>query len=399
MEKSVSKKTFYWIALVATIVFIGVQLYLNKHHLDLKLGLGSSQSICNVSDKLNCDTTASSRYAELFGVPMALLGAFMAGLLMVFILLARFNLTSDTSRTERFAFYTSTFMVLVSIVMGLISAFILKSACPFCIASYIFSVIIFAALFLAYRPRTNFLVDDIRDAFTSEKWILGSLISIPVLAFLVNNMTLDSYGFQEIKRVTQDSLENWKRAPEQNFDLTNALKFQNGTSEPKVVIVEFADFLCSHCRAAAPNLHNFAKSHPDVQLVFKSFPLDGVCNPAIPNKHDGKSCEYAYAAFCTEKIAQKGWEALTYFFDHQDSMFSSVPSKIVDDFCKASGADCPAIKTCMTSEEVHESVRKMALEGEKAQIGGTPSIFFNNRLLKGGQLPTVLENTYREYAK
>ena len=253
MEKSSSKKSFYWIALIATIVFIGVQLYLNKHHIDLKLGLGSAQSICNVSEKLNCDTAASSSYAELFGIPMALLGAFMGGLLLIFILLGRFNMTSDTDRTERFAFYVSTFMVLVSIVMGLISLLILKSACPFCIASYVLSVIIWIALFAAYRPQTSLFVNDVKDVLTSEKWILASLISVPLLAFLVNNMTLDSYGYQEIKRVTQDSLNNWKRAPEQNFDLANGLKFQNGTGEPKVVIVEFADFLCPHCRAAAPN--------------------------------------------------------------------------------------------------------------------------------------------------
>ena len=399
MEKSSSKKTFYWLAVIATIAFIGVQLYLNKHHVDLKLGLGSAQSVCNVSEKLNCDTAATSSYAELFGIPMALLGAFMGGLLLIFILLGRYNMTADTDRVERFAFYISTFMVVVSIVMGLISLLILRSGCPFCIASYILSAIIWIALFAAYRPQMGLFVNDVQDIFTGEKWILASLISVPLLAFLVNNMTLDSYGYQEIKRVTQDSMNNWKRSPEQNFDLDNALKYQNGTGPAKVVVVEFADFLCSHCRAAAPNLHNFAKAHPDVQLVFKSFPLDGVCNPAIPTKRDGKSCEYAYATLCSEQVSKKGWEALTYFFDHQDSMFSAAPEKIVDDFCQSSGADCAAIKACMKTEDVHDRVRKMALEGEKAQISGTPSIFFNNRLLTGGQLPTVLENTYREYAK
>ncbi|RYG42563.1 MAG: fused vitamin K epoxide reductase/thioredoxin, partial [Chitinophagaceae bacterium] len=208
MEKSSSKKSFYWLAVIATIAFIGVQLYLNKHHVDLKLGLGSGPSACNVSETMNCDTAATSTYAELFGVPMALLGAMMGGLLLIFIMLARFNLTADTDRTERIAFYIASFMVVVSVVMGLISFFILRSGCPFCIASYVLSALIWIGLYLAYRPKTGMIVNDVQDMFTGEKWILASLITVPVLAFLVNNMTLDSYGYQEMKRVTQDSMNN-----------------------------------------------------------------------------------------------------------------------------------------------------------------------------------------------
>jgi protein-disulfide isomerase/uncharacterized membrane protein len=399
MEKSSSSKLAYWIAVVATILCIGVHLYLNKHHVDLKLGLGSASSICNVSEKLNCDTAATSSYAELFGIPMALLGAFTAGFLLIFLFLAQFNLTNDSARTARYAFYLASFMVLVSVVMGGISLFILKSGCPFCMASYALSLILWAALWVAFKPDLHHFADDLKNAFVSEKWVLITLISIPVLAFLVNNMTLASYGYQEIKRVTQDSLGQWKTAPPQNFDLETGLIFQNGDGPAKVTIVEFADFLCPHCKAASPNLHNFAKAHPDVKFIFKSFPLDGACNSVIPHKGDGKRCDYAYATFCAEKLNKKGWAALDYFFDHQESLYSAEPTKVFDDFCQTSGIDCAPLKTCVNSEEIHEQVSKMAKEGETAQIAGTPSIFFNGKSLNGGQLPPVLENTYREFDK
>lgn len=399
MKNTALKKTLLLFALIFTVVAIGVHLYLNKHHVDLKLGVAAVDSVCNVSENLNCDTAASSPYAELFGIPMALLGAFTNGLLLVFLLLVRYNLTSDSDRTERYSFYLATFIFTISILMAGISAFILHSACPFCIATYALSTLTFALLFFAFRPKLAQFPDDIRDIFTTEKWILGTLISIPLLALVVNNMTLDSYGYQEIKRVSESSFLTWQNAPTQNFDHQVGLQFQVGQEDAKLVIVEFADFLCSHCKTAYPVLHNFTKTHPDVKLVFKNFPLDGVCNSAVSHKGDGKRCDLSYATLCLEKLNKKGWEAHHYFFDNQETIFATPMEQVLENVCKLTGADCAQVKTCMNSEETREAVRKMAAEGEKAQISGTPAVFLNGKILPGGQLPSVLESTYRNIKK
>lgn len=399
MKNTAQKKILILLALVLTLTAIGVHLYLNKHHVDLKLGIASVNSVCNVNEKLNCDAAASSPFAELFGIPMALLGAFTNGLLLIFVLLGRFNLTSDSDRTERYSFYLASFIFLVSVIMAGISLFIVKVGCPFCIATYVLSILTWIVLFIAYRPALSHLPDDVRDLFTTEKWILGLGVAIPVLALIVNNMTLDSYGYQEIKRVSESSLSTWQSSPEQNFDATNGLVYQNGSTEPKVTIVEFADFLCSHCKAAYPALHKFTQGHSDVKLVFKNFPLDGVCNPAVQHKGDGKRCELSYATLCIEKLSQKGWDAHHYIFDNQESIFSKPMDQVTEDICKATGSDCAQVKACMNTEEIHSAVSKMALEGAKAQISGTPAIFFNNKNLPGGQLPPVLESTYRAIVK
>jgi protein-disulfide isomerase/uncharacterized membrane protein len=387
------------LALVFTILAIGAHLYLNKHNIDLKLGISSPTSICNVSETLNCDIAASSSFSELFGTPMALLGAFTNGLLLVFLLLGRYNLTENTERTERYSFYLASFIFAVSLFMGAISLFVLKSACPFCMATYALSALTWVTLFLAYRPKINFLASDVGDVFTTEKWIFASLIAIPALAWLVNSMTLDSYGYQEIKRVSESSLSTWQNAPQQNFDLQNGLQFQNGLQEPKIVIVEFADFLCSHCKTAYPALHSFAKSHPDVKLIFKNFPLDGVCNSAVTHKGDGKRCELSYATLCAEKLSQKGWATHHYIFDNQETIFSKPMDEVLVSICNETGVNCEQMKTCMNNEETHEAVKKMASEGEKALISGTPAVFFNGKNLPGGQLLPVLESTYREIRK
>jgi protein-disulfide isomerase len=330
---------------------------------------------------------------------VALLGALSNGILLILLLVGRFNMSDHTERTERYAFYLSAFIFLVSIFMGSVSAFILHSACPFCMSTYAFSLITLICLWLAYHPKLNYFTNDVIDLFTNQKWVLVAFLSIPALSYMVNDMTLDNYGYKEIQRVSEDSLSKWRSNPEQNFDLQNGLVFQKTQIEPKVVVVEFADFLCPHCRAAYPVLHSFAQSHPDVKLVFKSFPLDGACNTAIQHSGDGKRCDLAYATFCSEKLAQKGWQAHNYIFDNQEKIFSAPTDETIDGVCKATGIDCAQLKSCMNTNEIHEQVKHMASEGEKAQIGGTPAIFLNKRSLYGGQLLPVLESTYRALTK
>lgn len=399
MKNPALKKYSFYVALVCILLAVGIHLYLNKHHVDLKMGTGSADSVCNINAKLNCDTAAASPYAEVFGVSIALLGAFTNLLLLTFLLITHFNMSSDTEKTGRYTFYLSGFIFAVSLVMGAISLFILKSGCPFCMSEYALSLIILISLWFYTQPNLKFLGSDIADMFSSEKWVLGCAVAVPVLALVINSMILDSAGFSEIQKNATESLDKWRGAPAQNFDLTGGLQYQNGTETAKVVIVEFADFLCPHCKAAYPGVHKFAQNHPDVKLIFKSFPLDGICNTAVHQSGDGKRCDLAYATYCSEKLAQKGWAAHNYIFDNQEEIFSTPMEKVLGNICQQTGVDCGQMKTCISSEEAHEAIKRMATEGEKAQIGGTPSVFFNNKALPLGQLLPILESTYTNYAK
>jgi protein-disulfide isomerase/uncharacterized membrane protein len=384
------------LAVLCILIAIGFHLYLFKHHIDIKLGASGENSVCNVSEVLNCDTAASSSYSEVFGIPIAMLGAFANGLLLLLLVIAYFNWSEDSERTERYAFYLAGMIFAVSLIMGSISLFILKSGCPFCIGTYLLSLIVLISLWFAFRPALTFAGDDVGALFTEQRWLLVMLAGVALASLLVNNMVLDSYGYQRVREVIDSSYAEWTSSPTLDFDLSTGLAYQKGDGVPKVVIVEFADYLCPHCRHAYPVLQSFTKNHGDVKLIYKPFPLDGVCNSAMQGKRDGKSCDLAYAVLCTEKIAKKGWEAHHYIFDNQETIFSTPMNQVTEDICKNTGADCAQLKACMNSEEIHEVVRKTAAEGEKAKIAGTPAIFYNNKLLPGGQLLPVLENVYKQ---
>lgn len=397
MKNTASKNKFILLALIATLIAVGIHTYLTQHYYGLKFGTIEGQSLCNINETLNCDAVSASRFSAFLGIPMALWGLVTNIILLYFLAVAHFNLVQDKVKTLRYALLLSVLTVLASLVMGTISLTMMSNLCIFCIATYILS---FIGLFGTWKGAENLsiatLTDDIKNIFTTEKWVGGFLIAIPALSFLGNLMYLESHGFSELEKITQEKIAYWQVSPQQNFDLTAGLTLQKGTSEPIMTIVEFADFRCPHCKDAAPPLHAFTKSHPDVKLIFKPFPLDGTCNEAIKGGGDGISCGLASAVMCAEKLSQKGWAAHDYIFENQmDITNARNLDKNLQDISSAMGLNLEELTSCVKNLKTQELIRKMAKEGEVAQIQGTPTVFVNGKLLSGGQMIPILEATYR----
>lgn len=401
MKNTSSKNKLLIFALISTLLAVGIHTYLTQHFYGLKFGTIEGQSICNVSEVLNCDAVSASKFSEFLGIPMAMWGLMTNIVLLYFLTVTHFNLVEDKAKTSRYAFYLSGITVIASLVMGAISFTLLHNLCIFCIATYFLS---FIGLFFILKAAEDLSISnfksDVADIFSTEKWVGGFLVAIPALSFLGNIMYLESHGFSEIEKIAGEKIAYWQASPAQNFDLSAGLSYQQSPVEPVMTIVEFADFRCPHCKHAAPTLHAFAKSHSDVKLIFKPFPLDGTCNEAIKGGGDGISCGLASAVMCAEKMAQKGWATHDYFFENQmDVVQVRNLDKNLEDAAKAVQLPLDELKNCVKDPATQELIRKMAKEGETAQIQGTPTIFANGKLLSGGQLLPILEAAYRSLRK
>jgi protein-disulfide isomerase len=381
-------KTLVVTALISSLISIVLHTQLALNHYKLIFGLGEGPSICNINSQFNCDAVAMSKYSTLFDLPIATWGAFTHFALSFLLGLYLLGFLQNPSRVLRVATWLSVFVAGVSIVMGSISATALGTYCLFCIATYVLSFIIAGCLIPSNdAPLLANLPQDLTALFRSQKWIIFVFILIPCAAFLSNSMYLDAYGMGELKIVIQESVENWKNNPVKPFTQEGFLT-QNGNEEPKVTIVEFADFLCPHCRAASEPLHNFVLSHKGVRLIFKPFPLDGVCNdPKIP-KRDGIRCELAYAAFCAEDLEKKGWPAQQYIFSHQEQWSPTSITVDIEKMADELGIKKDQLKECMQKSEIHQKVVDVAKEG--SFIEGTPSIFLNGKELPRGSFAPVL---------
>ena len=142
------------------------------------------------------------------------------------------------------------------------------------------------------------------------------------------------------------------------------------------------------------------RSHPDVKLIFKPFPLDGTCNEDMKGGGDGISCGLAFAVMCAEQINKTGWKAHDYFFENQMAVIQANNLDTnLQDVSSVIGISKDDLKKCVDAPETRTLVTKMAAEGAAAKIQGTPAVFVNNKLLNGGQLLPVLDAAYKTLRK
>jgi uncharacterized membrane protein/protein-disulfide isomerase len=390
-----NKKKFLILSLVTTFTSVVLFIYLSFQHYWIKLGISAGPSICNINAKFNCDIVASSQYAAIGGLPVAVLGLVTFFFLFLLSLGALIAISDYSERYLRYGLYISLFTNVVSIIMGVISSIYIGTFCLFCISSYILSFLNTGFLFASQTTpvRTN-VFDDLLALKDENKFVGLFFVLIPAFAYFSHTVFLDSYGFQQMNLGIKAALADFAEAPVQNFDISKGLILQKSES-PKMTIIEFADFRCPHCRMAYLSLHNFTEARNDVKLIFKTFPLDGTCNPVIAQKGDGSSCYIAYGVYCSEKISQKGWEAHHFAFDNQDAYLKGVTfDKIVSDFSENLKMDASSLKTCMDASDTKQAIEAQALEG-KGRVPGTPTIFVNGKSLERGQFMPLLEEVYK----
>lgn len=372
--------------LLSFIASTGVYAYLSYHHYMVRLGLSGS-SLCQVSDTINCDVAALSQYAEIFNIPIAVIGLSYSVIMLGVFLFAKFGWFEETDGYKTIVKGLTALSAVISLVLLFISTVQLKAFCPFCIAGYVIS---FAIVFLTWSLYSDSKFNLNFSALSAEKGFLGTLLAVPLLAWFISGSVRDNYGLDQMQKIVPEKIFQWQKSPVVAFDDTVGLV--KGSSEATApVLVEFADFKCPHCKSAANTIKNYLASNKNVKMVFKPYPLDGVCNPHMPQKGDGSRCELAGWALCGEKLFSKGWDIHYWIFDHQEAMMhASDLSSYLIDMGKELSIDTAQLKTCATSAETYDIIKKSATEGETAKITGTPAIFVNGKKLDYGQFIDVL---------
>jgi protein-disulfide isomerase/uncharacterized membrane protein len=388
-------KTKYYVALLALALGVIAHGYLTLHFYPLHFGLGSGPSACNLSSAFNCDTVSASKFAAIFGIPLAAFGAAFNAILFLIVLLNWLGLRGTSPESQRDPLWLALISVGASIIMGLISLTQLHSYCLFCIAAYVLSVIAFIALWLIQNPSPfQYLKSDILSWLKNQRNVLLWLIATPALAGFIHLSMTQNYGAGDLDKVVQRSVMDWRTQPSTDFSAAPSLTKGASPENSKMTIVEFADFRCGHCQSAAPSLAAFVSAHPeDVRLLFYSFPLDSTCNSAMP-QGDGVSCQLAKATYCGER-QQVGWQVHNHIFENQQVYARLSDAEAINNQLKgkaaALGLDWTKMESCLNDPETTNAIKAQADQGIKAKVKGTPSIFVNGRLLERGQLIPVLE--------
>lgn len=386
------------LALLSLIVAIFSHGYLALHYYPLHLGVAEGEAICTLSAKFNCDAVSASRFASLFGIPMAIWGLAANFVFLLMLLVYSLSLTESRGRLLRLTTLLTGFSAVTSIAMGSISLFFLGTYCLFCIFAYLASFVTFECMRREQQePFFAKIGEDILSLFTSARINLIYFLAIPGGAFFLHNFFIQHYGAGDLDQVVNSSFLEWQAGTAYDFSSPPLLSKGSPPEGARMTIVEFADFRCGHCKMAATPISAFAKAKADVLVKFFAFPLDASCNSSI-SQGDGLSCRLAKSVLCANR-QEKGWELHDLIFAQQDKMSRKKSGDELDWELKSAsesiGIRFDDLKSCIDSAETHDLIKAQASLGVSARVEGTPTIYVNGKKLPRGQLIPVLERVYQ----
>lgn len=162
------------------------------------------------------------------------------------------------------------------------------------------------------------------------------------------------------------------------FEIAAGASPAQGPADAPITLVEFSDYECPFCKAAAPILKQVQERYPtQLRLVYKNFPLE-----AHP-----KAKPAAEAAMCA---AEQGK-----FWEYGEKLFEKAPQIGVEQLApiaEEAGLDKAKFEECLNSHRTASVVQADLDAGKKAAVTGTPSFFVNGVPLAGGR-------TLNEFAK
>lgn len=130
-----------YIKLIRVLSFLGmlVTAYLTYQHF-----ADPGESFCNVSDYVSCDIVNKSVYAEIFGIPVAILG------FAAYVLFFGFSF-KIVPRLLWLGVLFSGLGLLFSLYLTSVEFFVLDAICIFCVTQQLLILLIFITFLLVWR--------------------------------------------------------------------------------------------------------------------------------------------------------------------------------------------------------------------------------------------------------
>jgi protein-disulfide isomerase len=152
-----------------------------------------------------------------------------------------------------------------------------------------------------------------------------------------------------------------------------------GAAGKDLMLVEFSDLQCPHCKEAQATMKRLADDFPKARIVYESYPLVDIHPYAF------KAAAYGVC------VAKKSNEAFfTYaqaVYDTQSQLTPETADKTLDDAATKAGADATAIATCAASPEAKAAVDASLRLGADLGVDQTPMLAINGRLVPLGGIP------------
>ena len=378
-------KTKLYFIFICSLLSAGLHLYLSSRSYALAEGRVEGATICHINDSVNCDNVLTSPYAEPAGIPVSNWGfavnAVMA--LLALILLAVGVEKPSLWRTTLLAF--AVLSAGASIVMFVISTFVIHVLCPFCLILYLLSFIVLICSLLTVKKQGMFAT------LSENPWFFPGAFSLCLFTGVLSHLTfMNLYDSKSIGQAVKIHTADWLSAPLKHTQKKPLLTAgpSSSSGQADLTVTEFADFLCSHCRNSHYILKIFKASHPQVRVEYFSFPLDRCEGQRV-------SCALTRAVYCAETQNQ-GWNMHNLVFENQKKFIplkdNTQAFKILRDLGSHLQINWDRWSECTASSVAFAVVKAQMKAGQDMGITGTPTLFVNKKKLPHRYFTKTIKN-------
>jgi len=419
------------------LVGLGASAYLSILHWQVH-NLAGHESFCAVSEAVNCDTVALSRFSMIFGVPLSTWGILFY---LVFIVLGLWGFfRREPPWPWGLLGLLNAVSVGVSVFQFQISELVIHSICIMCITICAANAAAAVLCVLGQRkvglPATGALMPPVgalllgnavflawfhRLAFGSAFFVwFNSIVLVAVIVLGV----LGRRGILKVLvRWFADLAVLFKRplvggglsaalvcvgvalliaTPHiypsqdeviaygtQDIGIGRTEEGHNwiGAEAPEVVIVEYSDYECPYCRKAHEIVRQVVRERKDwLRLVHVHVPLDHSCNPMLRRPFHRHACDCARAAICADR-QNRFWVMNDALFVRRCGLDAGGLAMLAEKL----GLDVPAFRECMRQQETEDVLQEDLAEcrdvaEECRKMGrrfGTPTFVVGDQVISG----------------
>ena len=162
-----------------------------------------------------------------------------------------------------------------------------------------------------------------------------------------------------------------------------------GATGKDLLLVEFADLQCPHCKEAQGTMDNLVKDFPNARVVFQSFPIVDLHPFAF------KAAAYGY---CIEKQKNDAYFAYSAaVFNTQDALTPETGDATLKDAVTKAGLDPAAIDACAATQATKDEVTASIKLAEEIGVEQTPMLAVNGHLIPLTGIPYETLKTIISY--
>lgn len=144
-----------------------------------------------------------------------------------------------------------------------------------------------------------------------------------------------------------------------------------GQANARFTLIEYSDFECPFCKKFHVTAEQFVKQNPDVNWVYRHFPLD-FHNPGAQKQAEAAEC-------AGELLGNKGyWDYSRLIFERTRSNGKGFPIQNLVPLAVELGMSEFNFRTCLDSEKYRNKVLRQYQEGQQAGVTGTPGNFLRD---------------------